>query len=400
MPVTHLRRQSPVASLMDASAPRVARSPHTIEDWGNRMKARKLLLAAALAAAPAFAQQNIDISGTDFQSGAGDARLSTLGREAAKSGKRIVVTAPQEWHAKIAAKIKAGGGADVVLKDGFYENVLVRVEEKPAEPPKPEPKAEAKAEPKAEPKPAPRAASNDRVPLDVPGPKPTLPVPEQKPVVAAPPPPVATPAPPAAKPAPIAAAAAPPAAPDVTKIQKRFEESLNNGRAAEGPLSVGNLQNGDTIFVDGPVRAVVRRESLRPRMFWLDGDLDLRRTELKDLGGNRYQVLEPLHGDNYSLRDDRADQGKSLAAAAPPANSPGRATFERDYNDGHTIDETIAIEKLRSGDVIYAGKGMAVVVRREGAKLARFWLVGTLDLGQAGLSKDGNKYKVISDTVR
>ena len=44
--------------------------------------------------------------------------------------------------------------------------------------------------------------------------------------------------------------------------------------------------------------------------------------------------------------------------------------------------------------------GMAVVVRREGAKLARFWLVGTLDLGQAGLSKDGNKYKVISDTIR
>ena len=372
------------------------------------MKARKLLLAAALAAAPAFAQQNIDISGADFQSGAGDARLTTLGREAAKSGKRIVVTAPQEWHAKIAAKIKAGGGADVVLKDGFYENVLVRVEEKPAEPPKPEPKAEAKAEPKPEPKPAPRAAANDRVPMDVPGPKPTLPppapAPEPRPIVSAPPP-VATPAPaavppPAAKPAPAATATAAPAAADVAKIQKRLEESLNSGRAAEGPVSVSGLQSGDTIFVDGPVRAVVRRESLRPRMFWLDGDLDLRRTELKDLGGNRYQVLEPVRGENYSLREDRADQGKSLVAAAPPANSPGRATFERDYNDGHTIDETIAIEKLRSGDLIYAGKGMAVVVRREGAKLARFWLVGTLDLGQAGLSKDGNKYKVISDTIR
>jgi outer membrane biosynthesis protein TonB len=374
------------------------------------MKARKLLLAVALAAAPAFAQQNIDISGADFQSGAGDARLSTLGREAAKSGKRVVVTAPQEWHAKIAAKIRAGGAADVVLKDGFYENVLVRVEEKAAEPPKPEPKAEAKAEPKPEPKPAPRAAANDRVPLDVPGPKPTLPpptpAPEPKPVVTAPPPPVATPAPvappPAAKPAPAATAtaAAASAAADVAKIQKRMEESLNSGRAAEGPLSVSGLQNGDTIFVDGSVRAVVRRESLRPRMFWLDGDLDLRRTELKDLGGNRYQVLEPIRGGTSTLRDDHADQGKSLVAAAPPANSPGRATFERDYNDGHAIDETIAVEKLRSGDLVYAGKGMAVVVRREGAKLARFWLVGTLDLGQPGLSKDGNKYKVISDTIR
>jgi len=229
-------------------------------------------------------------------------------------------------------------------------------------------------------------------------------------VTAAPPPPVAAAAPPPVKAPPPAAtqqvavakpvAAAAPAQPDVAKIQKRMEESLNNGREAEGPLSVSGLQSGDFIFVDGPVRAVVRRESLRPRMFWLDGDLDLRRTELKDLGGNRYQVLEPIRGGTSTLRDEHADQGKALVAAEPPANAPGRATFERDYNDGHAIDETIAIEKLRSGDVIYAGKGMAVVVRREGAKLARFWLVGSLDLGQAGLSKDGNKYKVISDTIR
>lgn len=390
---------------MDASGPRAARIPHTIENWGNRMKVRKVLLAAALAAAPAFAQQNVDISGADFQSGAGDARLSTVGREAAKSGKRVVVTAPSEWHARIAAKIKAGGGADVVLRDGFYENVLVRVEDKPAEPPK----VEAKAEPKPEPRATPKTAANDRVPLDVPGPKPTLPppapTPESKPVVTAPPP-VAAPAAAAAAPSPVAKAAPAPSMPaaspaaDTAKIQKRFEESLNGGRAAEGPLSVSNLQNGDTIFVDGAVRAVVRRESLRPRMFWLDGDLDLRRTELKDLGGNRYQVIEPIRGEKFTLRDEHVDEGKSLVAAAPPANSPGRATFERDYNEGKTIDETIAVEKLRAGDLVYAGKGMAVVVRREGAKLARFWLVGTLDLGQSGLSRDGNKYKVISDTIR
>ena len=376
------------------------------------MKVRKLLLAAAIAAAaPAFAQQNVDISGTEFQAGNGDAKLATVGREAAKSGKRIVVTAPQEWHAKIAAKIRAGGAAEVVMKDGFYENVLVRVEEKPAEPPKPE----AKPEPKPEPK---RVAS-ERVPQDVPGPKPTLPPPAAEaapaPVVTAPPPaPVAVAAPPpppapvqtppatqqvaVAKPAPAAA----PAQPDVTKIQKRMEESLNNGREAEGPLSVSGLQSGDFIFVDGPVRAVVRRESLRPRMFWLDGELDLRRAELKELGTNRYQVINPIAGGtNYALREERAADTKSLVATVPPDNAPGRATFERDYNDGHSIDETITVEKLRSSDIVYAGKGMAVVVRREGPKLTRYWLEGTLDLGQTGLQKDGtNKYKVISDTIR
>jgi hypothetical protein len=193
-----------------------------------------------------------------------------------------------------------------------------------------------------------------------------------------------------------------PAAPDVTKIQQRMEESLNNGRSAEGPLSVSGLQPGDFIFVDGSVRAVVRRESLRPRMFWLDGDLDLRRAELKELGTNRYQVINPIAGGaNYALRDERSADTKSLVATIPPANAPERATFERDYNDGHSIDETITVEKLRAADLVYAGKGMAVVVRREGPKLTRYWLEGTLDLGQAGLQKDGtNKYKVISDTIR
>ena len=370
----------------------------------SNMKVRKLLLAAALAAAaPAFAQQNVDISGTEFQSGGGDGKLATVGREAAKSGKRVVVTAPQEWHAKIAAKIRAGGAADVVMKDGFYENVLVRVEEKPAEPPKPEPKPE------------PKRVASERVPVDVPGPKPPLPPPPEPapaPVVTAPPPaPVAAAAPPpapaqkppaapqvaVAKPAAVAA----PAEPNVAKIQKKMEESLNNGREAEGPLSVSGLQPGDFIFVDGPVRAVVRRESLRPRMFWLDGELDLRRAELKELGTNRYQVINPIAGGtNYALREDRTADAKSIAAAVPPDNSPVRATFERDYNDGHTIDESITVEKLRSADLVYTGKGMAVVVRREGPKLTRYWLDGTLDLGQPGLLKDGsNKYKVISDTI-
>ena len=181
-----------------------------------------------------------------------------------------------------------------------------------------------------------------------------------------------------------------------------MEESLNNGREAEGPLSVSGLQSGDFIFVDGSVRAVVRRESLRPRMFWLDGELDLRRAELKELGTNRYQVINPISGGaNYALREDRGADTKGLVASVPPDNSPGRASFERDYNDGHSIDESIGVDKLRSADLVYVGKGMAVVVRREGPKLARFWLDGTLDLGQTGLQKDGaNKYKVISDTIR
>jgi len=356
----------------------------------------------------------VDISGKEFTSGAGDAKLTTLGRQAAASGKRIVVTAPQEWHARIAAKIRAGGAADVVLKDGFYENVLVRVEAKAAEPP---PKAEpAKPEPRPEPKAAPRPAP-ERVPVEVPGPKPTLPppapAPQPAPVQAAPAPapaPVATPAP-AKPPAPAPTVAPTPASPtaaapasakvDVAKIQKRFEQSLNNGREAEGTISVANLQAGDFVYADGPVRAIVRRESLRPRLFWLEGELDLRRTELKELGPNRYQLIDAIRGENYSLRGERSDKPQEFIATEPAGNAPARAAAERDYNDGHAIGNSITVEKLRAGDIVYTGKGVAVVVRREGASLARYWLEGSLDLGQSGLLKDGaNKYKVTSDTLR
>lgn len=360
------------------------------------MKLRKLILAAALVAGSAWAQQNYDISGKEFLSGAGDARFATIGRQAAASGKRLVVTAPQQWHKRIAAKIRAGGKADIVLKDGFYESVLVRIEDKPAEPPpkpKPEPRPEPKPEPKpapAPPKPAPRPAA--AAPQPAPQPKPVAPAPQPAPRAE---PPRPAPAPAQAKPEPAA-----PAKPDVGAIEKRMEGSLNNGREAEGPISVGALQPGDYIFVDGPVRAVIRRESLRPRMFWLQGELDLRRTELKELGANRYQVMQPVRGDIVSLRDDRGAESKELHASVPADNAPARARFERDFNEGRTISDRVVPEKLRSGDFVYTGKDIAVVVRRDGAALRRYWLDGTLDLTQAGLKKDGaNKYRVLSDTV-
>ena len=120
-------------------------------DSGVIQMNKRFLLLMAMLASSASAQQNTDISAEQFTSGAANAKLSALGRQAAASGKRLVVTAPQHWHAQIAAKIRAGGNADVVLKDGFYETVLVRIEDKAAEPAKPEPKPEppAKAEPSA-----------------------------------------------------------------------------------------------------------------------------------------------------------------------------------------------------------------------------------------------------------
>jgi len=371
---------------------------------------KKLVLATALVAAQASAQQNTDITGADFSSGKADATLAALGRKAAASGQRLVVTAPSDWHAKIAAKIRAGGKADLVLRDGFYETVLVRVEDKAAEAAKPEPEKEKKAVAHApERAPEPVAAAHPLAPASATPPlRPAAP-PQTATVAAAPAAeaPAPTPSAHAAAPAPVAAArpaAAAQAAPakpavDVAAVQRRMEESLLGGRSAEGTLPVASLQPGDTIYVDGPVRAVVRREGLKPVLYWLDGDLDLRRSELKVLADNRYQVLASIRGEGTLRRE--FDASPALEFAEPAADAPEREALERNLNDGRAIADRLRTAQLRTGDVVYTGKGAAVVVRREGTRLSRYWLVGSLDVRQPGLQADGaNKYKVLNDTVR
>lgn len=374
---------------------------------------KKLMLAAALAATPAMAQQNTDISGAHFLDGKGDATLAALGRQAAVSGKRLVITAPSDWHAKIAAKVRAGGKAEVVMREGFYENVLVRVEDAAtkavAEPDRvakadaeksraeaERAKAEA-AKSRAEADKAKAEADKARAEADKAKAEAELAKARAQQQAAMAPKPALVAPPPAAR---AAAAAAKPAAADVDAIRARFEQSLLGGRSAEGTLAVGALQSGDTIYVDGPVRAVARRDGLRAVLYWLDGDLDLRRAELKVIGDNRYQVQAAIRGENGALRREFVDV-PALVLREPGADAQVRATLERNLNDGRTINETLPTAKLLGGDVIYVGDGAAVVVRREGARQSRYWLDGSLDTRQPGLRADGaNKYRVLNDSVR
>ncbi len=376
---------------------------------------KKLILATALVAGSAIAQENTDISGANFQSGGADATLAALGQQAAASGRRLVITAPPEWHAKIAAKVKAGGAADVVLRNGFYENVLVRVESKAeaaaaAKPADDRSKADAekakaeaekakadaermKAEAekaKAEAEAAKSRAEAEKARADAEAARARAEAEKAQQAKQA-----------AAAPAPVAPAAAPKAAATTSgddAARERMEKSLTDGRSARGDLAVGRLQAGDTIYVDGTVRGVIRREGGRPILYWLDGELDLRRMELKVLAPNRYQVLSEIRGEP-TLRREFASG--SLEAVAPADNAPERAALEKNVNEGRSIDSTIEPSKLRTGDVIYISGNTVAVVRRSGGDLVRFWLVGSLDLQQPGLQADGaNKYKVLADTLR
>jgi hypothetical protein len=289
---------------------------------------KRFLLLMALFASSAWAQQNTDISAEQFTSGDANAKLSALGRQAAASGKRLVVTAPQHWHAQIAAKIRAGGNADVVLKDGFYETVLVRIEDKAAEPARPEPKPEPPVKP--EPKRAPPPARVETPPAPAPAAAPPAPPPRA----------TEAPAPAAAVETPVQAPT-PPAEP----VAQPASEPVNSAPPASVQATPEPTANTESATVD-PSAPVM------------------------------------------------------LVAAEPGDTDPVRAALEKRYNEGRRISEQVEATALRRGDLIYTAKGAAVVIRREGGRLLRLWLVGSLNLNQIGIGSEGvNKYQVLSSKL-
>lgn len=283
---------------------------------------RKCLFAlVAMVASSAMAQQNVDITAEQFKSGAANSQLTSLGRDAAASGKRLVVTAPQHWHAQIASSIRAGGNAEIVLKDGFYETLLVRVEDKKTEPAivesKPEPKPEAKPEriaetPKAPPTPAPIVKKPEPAVVNLPPPvqavvKAPTPAPTPEPVAQAPAPTeqVVAPAPAVeekvAAPATATEAAVNPtgsqvfvaAEPgDVSPLRASMEERFNRGRRIVERVQPNELRRLDVIHTDKGAAVVVRLESNQSIRMWLVGSINLHQTAIGNEGPNKYRVLQ------------------------------------------------------------------------------------------------------------
>lgn len=375
---------------------------------------KRLALATALLASSAWAQQEISITAKDIETGAADAKLAELGRQAATTGKEVVINAPKEWHGKVAAKVKAGGAATVRMNDSFFENVVVRVADKakvdppkpveapkPAMPPPAAPVAPPPPKPVEAPKPAPK-------PVEAPKPAtpPPAPTPAPAPVETPPPAPAPAQAPPpapapAAPPPPAAKPAAPAVDPSVA-IRERFEQNLNGGKPAKGDIEQTQLQKGDLIYIDGDVRAVVRRDRLGTTLFWLSGELNLQRAELNPLAENRYEVMNKITGSsNISLRGV-AGEAQVFVAKVPGEADAERADMEKSYAEGRPVGRSLRIDQLAQGDVVYLGKTSALVVRRDGGQLARYWLDGELNTNQVGLQKEKGatgKFKVLNDNI-
>jgi hypothetical protein len=380
---------------------------------------RGIFFAGALLAAGAVCAQDVAISGKDFLSGAGDAKIAELARQAAASGKTLVISAPPYWQDKAAAKAHAGAAnATIRTSDAFFENVMVRLEDaKPArtaeapapkaQAPRPEPRQETRPVVRSEPKPAPppRPAVVEAAPA--PKPAPVAPPPAPKPAPA-PPPVVSAPTATAPAPAPESAAARPVAPPPAVPppdpsiaIRKRMEQNLNNGDPAQGTIEVAQMQKDDLLFVDGPVRAVVRRFGPRTQLFWLQGELNLERAELVPTGNDRYRVGEPIRNvANPSLRGSSKGKALMFAANVPAPNTKVRRDIEGRYNDGRAIEGSLQPSDLRQGDLVYTNEGSAVVIRRTSVGIERYWLVGEMDLHQTGLQTQGSAIRVLTDTVK
>lgn len=403
---------------------------------------KRIILLAALVSAAAAAQDR-DISGAQLLSGEADAALQSSAREASAQGKKLVISAPEYWHELIIEQLRKGGGENlqIEVRDSFAESVMVRAESA-APAPAPTPAPEATPTPVATPAPVatPTPAPAPR-PVVTPTPRPVatpVPAPTPKPVATPTPRPVATPAPtptpvatpaprpvatPTPAPSPVAAptprpiatltpapattpaATATPAAPargiaqaEAASIRRRLEESLNRGEKVDDTIRPESLEQGDTLYVQGPVRAVVRRQSLRNKVYWLEGDLNLQRVELKPLSASRYQVMERIRPGSERLRAERSEGSEQFKAADPASASAERAQLEKRYNGGKQIVGTLAPNQLRQKDIIYLGNDLAVVVRLAGMDLERYFLVGSINLGRSELIQDGaNKYKVLQD---
>lgn len=382
---------------------------------------KRLLLMVLLAAGGAVHAQDVLIPGRQLTAGKADAQLAQIAREAAREHKVLVVNAPSYWQARIAKAIHAADpAADIRFNDSFFEHVLIRLSDRtaaatatatPVLPPHASPPVVRAAPPRREARaPEPRAIARPAMhPAEA---APTVAVIDTRdtaPAAAPPPPaPVAATPPPVARallspppPAPVASAS--PAATSSTQdsaavdaeLRQEMQQVLNAGRPAFGDLRESQLDPGDVVYVNGDLRAVVRRDALGQAMYWLSGSVNLDRAQYRPLGQGRYEVIGSIDPTAPLLLRSGSDT-VMFDSQLPAAASPVRSRLQRLYAGGHNVDAHLGVAGLRSGDVLYTGADAAVVVRQGSYGRSRYWLVGRLDLGQTGLQRMGsNVYRVI-----
>ena len=318
---------------------------------------KRILFTGALFAAGTASAQEVAISGKDFLSGAGDAKIAEIARQAAASGKVVVITAPKYWQDKAAAKVHAGRAQC----QRASERWVFRKRDGAG---RGQSCAKAGRDARAEGRtrtPGGRGASAQSRAKDQVAASPKTGASRSN--VAAPPPaPVSR-----SKPAARASAGNAAAATLLLRRQRRCCTAARSGSQADASASrsgdrdqaapraesqwrqVGGrhlagcaIAEGRPLFVDGPVRAVVRRFGPRTQLFWLEGDLNLERAELVPTGNDRYRVSEPIRDvANPTLRAPASNAPLKFTGNVPAPELAGATTLQQQYNEAHEIAESL-----------------------------------------------------------
>lgn len=182
-----------------------------------------------------------------------------------------------------------------------------------------------------------------------------------------------------------------------------LSERLNNGQEIYKTLSVSQLRRGDQLFVTDGIIAVVRRSRVGRNAYWLDGNLNLDREEIRRERAGKYEVLRRVdEEDAVSEQADPATEERVEVAADDSASDDEseRTEMEARYNEGRPIESSVSVAGLLPDDRLYVGDNLIVVIRRDKISLKRFWLEGEIDLSADELERVGNRRYRVQRVIR
>lgn len=163
---------------------------------------------------------------------------------------------------------------------------------------------------------------------------------------------------------------------------ERFERLYNNGRSIRRTIRPGELEAGDLVF-RGNYHDVVVRRGISTDAFWLDGDIPEER-------------LEHENRNRYAVASATPEAKAADTVEAPSGEAAERQRFERLYNGGRAIDESVAPGELKRDDELYVGDSVIVVLRRSRVSIDAYWLAQPVDLDQPAIEHaEKNKYVVV-----
>ncbi len=175
-------------------------------------------------------------------------------------------------------------------------------------------------------------------------------------------------------------------------LDKRIRKRLNANRKIRSEYLLTQINQGDQIFVYDKLAVGLRISPMRSFAYWIVEPLDLTSNALEKVNDRKYKVIAKITDATSNTRPD-AKSGKTTAVKVIPEQ---KNQIARRFNRGKDIEESLSLEQLRKGDVIYKSGDYKVVVRRGRLRVTVFWLEGGIDFENAALKKKSeNKYVVL-----